>query len=315
MFSVIIVDSIAKEGVALLKQQGFKVEVLKDNSSDNIQKKVIDADALLVRTSKITREIIYAGTKLKVISRHGVGVDNIDLDAATEKGIYVTNTPIASVTSVAEHIIGMIIVLAKHMRKADMALRSGNFEVRNEYIGIELEGKTLGIVGVGKIGKKVGRIATNGLGMKVIGYDPYVKNVDNFIEITESWERVFSDSDFVSLNLPLTESTYGIVGLKEFKMMKRSAYLINCARGPVVKEVDLIEALQQRMIAGAGLDVFEQEPPKKNNPLFSMENTIVTPHMASHSHTSMVKMAVHAAQGIIEVLQDKNPSWPVNKIG
>lgn len=316
MQKVLLVDPIAAEGIDLLKQNGLQVELLQDNSVENIKKHVVDADAILVRTSKITREIIEAGTKLKVVARHGVGVDNIDLQAASEKKIPVTNTPHANTVSVAEHVMGLMIALAKNMRKTDLALRDGHFEVRNKYIGVELEGKTLGIIGLGKIGQKVGKIAAYGFGMKVIGYDPYVKpeQLDPAIEMTSDWDRIFKESDFVSLHMPLLESTRGIVGIKEFKMMKRTAYFINAARGSVANERDLIQALQEGLIAGLGTDVYDQEPPAKDNPLFSMDNTVVTPHMAAHSHDAMIKMATHAAQGVIEVLVKKEkPSWQVNR--
>lgn len=316
MQKVLLVDPIAAEGIDLLKQNGLQVELLQDNSVENIKKYVVDADAILVRTSKITREIIEAGTKLKVVARHGVGVDNIDLQAASEKKIPVTNTPHANTVSVAEHVMGLMIALAKNMRKTDLALRDGHFEVRNKYIGVELEGKTLGIIGLGKIGQKVGKIAAYGFGMKVIGYDPYVKpeQLDPAIEMTSDWDLIFKESDFVSLHMPLLESTRGIVGIKEFKMMKRTAYFINAARGSVANERDLIQALQEGLIAGLGTDVYDQEPPAKDNPLFSMDNTVVTPHMAAHSHDAMIKMATHAAQGVIEVLVKKEkPSWQVNR--
>lgn len=316
MQKVLLVDPIAAEGIDLLKQNGLQVELLQDNSVENIKKHVVDADAILVRTSKITREIIEAGTKLKVVARHGVGVDNIDLQAASEKKIPVTNTPHANTVSVAEHVMGLMLALAKNMRKTDLALRDGHFEVRNKYIGVELEGKTLGIIGLGKIGQKVGKIAAYGFGMKVIGYDPYVKpeQLDPAIEMTSDWDLIFKESDFVSLHMPLLESTRGIVGIKEFKMMKRTAYFINAARGSVANERDLIQALQEGLIAGLGTDVYDQEPPAKDNPLFSMDNTVVTPHMAAHSHDAMIKMATHAAQGVIEVLVKKEkPSWQVNR--
>jgi D-3-phosphoglycerate dehydrogenase len=314
MYNVLILDPIAPEGVALLKDHHCNVRFLQDKSLENIKQNMVDVDAILVRTTKITAEIINAGPKLKVISRHGVGVDNIDVATATKRGVYVTNTPLANTVSVAEHLIGMMIVLARQIRKADLALRDGRFEARNEYIGVELEGKTLGIIGLGKIGQKVGRIAALGLGMKVIGYDPYIKpeQLDGMITLTTNWDQVFRNSDFVSVHLPLLDSTRGIIGMNEFQMMKRSAYFINGARGAVVKEADLIRTLQDGVISGAGLDVYEQEPPLKDNPLFAMENTVVTPHMAAHSHDAMVKMATHAAQGIIEVLQGHQPSWPMN---
>ncbi len=315
MNKVLLVDPIASEGVELLKKEGFNVKLLTDRSIEALKKEIVNVDAILVRTTLISEEVISRVTKLKIIARHGVGVDNIDIQAATERGIYVTNTPTANNISVSEHIIGFMIAMAKHMRKADIALREGSFQVRSEYISTELNGKTLGIIGLGKIGCQVGRIANNGLGMRVIGYDPYInKDRIESIEITKDWNRIFKDADFISLNVPLVEETEGLLGMPEFRMMKKTAYLINCARGQVVKEKDLILALQQRLIAGAALDVFEKEPPSVDNPLFRMDNVIVTPHMAAHSEDSLIKMATHAASEIIRVLNQQEPEWPVNKI-
>ncbi len=316
MAKVLIVQPIAEEGVKLLQDQGYTVKQLADASIDNLKKEVVDSDAILIRTGEISREVIAAAKNLKVIARHGAGVDNIDLKSATEHGVQVTNTPIANNISVAEHTIGLMVALAKQIRKADLALREGRFEVRNIYIDVELAGKILGVIGLGKIGQQVASKAARGFDMKVLGFDPFLSQaeVDTLIEVTDDWERVFKEADFISLNLPLNEQTRDMIGKKEFAMMKDTAFLINCARGQIVKEEDLIEALERGEIAGAGLDVYATEPPSKDNLLFKLENTIVTPHMAAHSYESMVKMACHAAQGIIEVLNKQEPTWPVNII-
>jgi len=313
MKKVLLVDPIAQEGIALMEHAGFEVLALADRSHENILKEVVDKDAILVRTTFITEDIMDAGTKLRVIARHGVGYDNIDVGAAGKRGIVVTNSPMANLVAVAEHAIGMMIVLAKNMRKADIALRQGQFSARNVYIGQELEGKTLGLVGLGRIGQRVGQIAMNGLGMKVLGYDPYIpKNaILQGFAYTDSWEEIFSKPDFVSLHLPLIESTKGLIGMREFSLMKKNAIFINCARGSIVVEADLVAALQNNVILAAGLDVYETEPPALDNPLFTLDNVVVTPHMAAHSKEAMVKMAVHAAQGIVEVLSGKNPTWKV----
>lgn len=313
MKKVLLVDPIAQEGIALMEHAGFEVRALTDRSHEHILKEVVDKDAILVRTTFITEDIIEAGSKLRVIARHGVGYDNIDVGAAAKRGIVVTNSPMANLVAVAEHVIGMMIVLAKNMRKADIALRQGQFSARNVYIGQELEGKTLGLVGLGRIGQRVGQIAMNGLGMRVLGYDPYIPKsaIPQGFAYTDSWEEIFSKPDFVSLHLPLIESTKGLIGMREFSLMKKNAIFINCARGPIVVEADLVAALKNNVILAAGLDVFETEPPASDNPLFTLDNVLVTPHMAAHSKEAMVKMAVHAAQGIVEVLSGKNPTWKV----
>lgn len=316
MFKVVIVQPIAEEGVKKLEEQGYEVKLLEDRSIENLKKEVEDADAILVRDARIPREVIECGKKLKVISRHGVGIESIDVKAATEKGIYVTNTPTANDVSVAEHVIGLITALAKNLVIVDNAIRNGGFEIRHKCYGIQLEGKTLGILGLGKIGRKVASRAAHGLEMKVVGYDPYVKQEElgELAEVKSSIEEVLRESDFVSLNLPLTENTRELIGINEFKMMKHTAYFINCSRGQVVKEKELIEALDKGIIAGCGLDVYEIDPPLSDNPLFAMKNTVLTPHTAAHTNEAMVNMAVYAAQGIIEVLSGKQPAWPVNRL-
>lgn len=315
MAKVLIVQPIAQAGIQLLLDEGFEVKQLEHFNVDILQQEVVDVDAILVRNGNIPRAVIEKGKNLKVIARHGVGLENIDVQAATDHGVYVTNAPIANSLSVAEHVIGMILVLAKNLIRVDYALRKGNFEIRHACYGMELEGKTLSILGLGNVGRRIATKAAHGLGMKVLGFDPYIaqKDVDPLIEVTDNWEKLFKEGDFVSLNLPLNEYTRGIVANREFSLMKKSACLINCARGPIVNEEDLIDALRQGRIAGAGIDVYTIDPPPPDHPLFTMENAIVTPHSAAHTHEAMIKMATHAAQGIIEVLQGKTPTWPANK--
>lgn len=311
---VMVVQPIASEGIEMLEKEGFLVDILEDNSVETMKERVVDADAILLRTKELPREVLEQGKKLKVISRHGVGVDNIDVKAATKKGIQVTNGPAANSESVAEHTITLLLALAKNIRIADIAIRRGEFNRRDELGGVEVLNKTLGILGLGNIGRRVAQKAHLGLGMKIIGYDPYLqqKDLKSYVEFTDEWDRIFKEADFISLNLPLTEETQGVVRMREFKLMKRSAYLINCARGSVVNEKDLITALKKKIIAGAGLDVFSQEPPSDD--FFQLENTILTPHMAAHTEKALINMASHAAQGIIEVLRGKKPTWPVNKL-
>jgi len=313
---VLVVQPIAEEGIDFLKNEGLEVRQLDSCNQENILLHVEEADAILVRHAHINRQILEAAKNLKVISRHGAGLDSIDVKAATEKGIQVTYTPQANYVSVTEHVIGMMMVLAKNMRKLDIELRGGNFESRHVHYGVELEGKTLSIVGLGTIGRALAKKAVLGLGMRVIGYDPFVKTIglEPAVEVTGDWSKVFKEADFVSLNLSLTDKTKGLVGKKEFEMMNSTAYFINCSRGQVVVEEELIDALKNGLIAGAGLDVYEEDPPSADNPLFSMENTIVTPHTAAHTHEAMRKMATQAAQGIIEVLKNKPITWPANSL-
>jgi D-3-phosphoglycerate dehydrogenase len=245
-----------------------------------------------------------------------VGVDNIDLEAATRLGIWVTNAPESNSNSVAEHVIGLIIACARNTIRCDREFRDGNFEIRNQLIGMDLEGKTLGILGLGRIGTLVAKKASLGLDMKVVGYDPYISadRVAPEIQKIDNWDQVFKTCDFVTLHLPSTSETRGIVGKRELSLMKSSAYLINAARGEIVNEAELVEALKAEQIAGAGLDVFEKEPPDRDSTLLTLDNVVLSPHNAALTEESMIRMAIHAARGIDEVMSGNRPSWPVNDL-
>ncbi|MDF2522464.1 MAG: Phosphoglycerate dehydrogenase [Clostridiales bacterium] len=311
---VLIPQDITAPGKNYLIEKGYEIKMGTGITVDAIAKDVEDCDAILARTAQYPAEVFKAGKKLKVIARHGVGVDNFDVDAATELGIYVCYAPLSNGLSVAEHTITLILALAKNLVKVDKEFRNGDFEIRNRLKGMDVEGKTLGLVGLGRIGTMVAKKAALGLGMKVIGYDPFITKdkVSPEIELV-GWDEVFKNSDLVSLHLPATKETKGSVSAKEFEMMKDSAFLINCARGEIVDEAELIKALQEKKIAGAGLDVFQEEPTPKDNPLLKMENVIVTPHYATSTVEAMDRMGLHAAIGIDEVLSGKEPSWVVNK--
>lgn len=313
---VLIAQPIADEGVALLTSEGLEVRQLPSFSYEALRAAVPDVDALLVRNARVDRETMEAGIRLRVISRHGAGLDTIDLAAASERGIRVTNTPAANNVSVAEHILGMIIALAKNMTRADDAVRRGFFDFRHEFYGLELEGATLGIVGLGNVGRVLARRASLGLGMRVVAFDPFVTSppANVPVEMTSSLQELLRVSDFVSLNVALNGQTKGLIGREEIAMMKPGSCIINCARSEVVVEEALVSALRTGHLAGAGVDVFSAEPPPEDCALFALENTIVTPHMAAHTHAAMRRMAVQAAQGIVEVLNGRPVTWPANEL-
>jgi len=313
-FKVLIPQDVSQVGKDYLLERGYEIKMGTGITVEQIAKDVEDCDAILARTAPFPAEVLKAGKKLKVVARHGVGVDNIDLKTAEELGIWVTNAPLSNANSVAEHTIGFIIACARNMVRCDKEFRAGNFEIRNQLNGYDLEGKTLGLIGVGRIGTMVAKKAALGLDMKVIGYDPYVTQdkVIPQIELINDWDYIFKNADFISLHMPANEKTKGIVGMKEFEMMKPTAYFINCARGEIVNEPDLIEALKNKKIAGAALDVFSSEPLPMDSPLFKLDNLIMTPHNAALTKEATMRMALHAAIGIDEVLSGKKPSWPVN---
>jgi D-3-phosphoglycerate dehydrogenase len=313
-YKILIPQDVSETGKAYLRDKGYEIKMGSGISFETLKNEVRDCHGILARTARYPAEVLRAGTHLKVIGRHGVGVDNIDIAAATELGIYVTNAPESNAGSVAEHTIGLIIAAARHLVQCDAALRSGNFEIRNQMIGNDIEGKVLGLIGVGRIGRLVARKAGIGLSMKVIGFDPFVDPaLVPEVEFTDSMEGVLKNADFVSLHLPVNEKTMGLIDKARMLMMKPSAYLLNVARGGIVHENDLVEILTEKRIAGAALDVFAEEPPSPSNPLFKLENVTVTPHNAALTRECMDRMAVHAAQGIDEVLSGRTPTWPVNE--
>jgi D-3-phosphoglycerate dehydrogenase len=314
-YKILIPQPIAEEGKNYLRERGYEIKISTGYTVDILKEDVKDCDAILMRTAQLPAEVLQAGKRLKVIGRHGVGVDNIDLDTATELGIYVVNAPESNANTVAEHTIGLIIACAKKISFFDGETRKGNFGIRDQVRGVDLKGKTVGIVGFGAIGSLVAKKAIFGFDMSVIVYDPYLAKDKVSAEITliDSWEKLFQTADFATLHLPSTPDTKGCVGKDEFAMMKYTAFLINAARGEIVNEADLITALQEKMIAGAGLDVYAQEPPVKDNPLFQLDNVILTPHNAALTKECAIRTAIHAAMGIDDVLSGRTPKWPVNK--
>ena len=275
-----------------------------------------DVDAIVIRaTGAITRRLIEAAPRLKVIGRHGVGLETIDLQAARERGVRVVYTPEGNSESVAEHFVGMALVLSKRMYEADRALRAGRWHVRHEFIGGELHGKTLGVVGFGHIGRAIARICHHGFAMPVRYHDLLAAPPQVEAELgarRASLDELLAASDFVSLNLPLTAETRHCIGRDQLRRMKPTACLVNLARGPVWDEAAVVEALDQGWIAGAGTDVFEQEPADPGNPLFRHERFVCTPHMSSHTDEAMRRMSL-VAEDVLAVLQGREPRWPADR--
>jgi len=287
--------------------QGTSVE------PEEIIRQAQGCSAILIRSAKITAEIMDAIPTLKVVAKHGMGVDNIAVDHATEKGILVVNAPFSNLNAVAEHIVMLLIGLSKRVVRMDKLLRAGQYAQRNTYKTIELKGSTVGIIGMGKISRLVVKKLA-GFEMNMIAADPYVTQDDvaDLPVTMVSAEEVYTKSDFVIIHTSLFPSTYHLVGAEQFKMMKPTAYIINAARGPVIDEEAMIAALNAGEIAGAGLDVFEQEPPAVDNPLFAMDNTIVSPHNAALSDGALRAMAMDSSMGITEYLTGKPVTYPVN---
>ncbi len=315
---VFVTRKIPKKGIELLRRH-FLVKIYQKNqviSRKELLKEVKQCDALLcLLTEKIDAEILNANPKLKVISNYAVGYDNVDVKAATAKGIPVCNTPGVLENAVAEHTFALMLALAKRIAEADSFVRAGKYKRWEPMLllGTELEGKTLGIIGLGRIGAGVAERAKKGMGIKVLYHD--IRRNKQFEKEYQakyvSKEELLKRSDFVSLHVPLLPSTRHLIGKEELKLMKKTAYLINTSRGPVVDEKALVEALQKKHIAGAGLDVYENEP-KLTPGLTKLKNVVLTPHTASATVEARTAMSELAAQNIIDVLQGKKAKFTVN---
>ena len=309
---VLIPSDISEAGKQYLRDRGYEIKMGHGLSEDCIIADARGCDAILVRNEPITRRILENIPSVKVLSKHGVGLDKIDLQAAAEQNLWVTNGPMSNAVAVAEHTVMLLLACAKKLVRFDLAIRSGESNIRNTVKGIDVEGKTIGIIGCGKIGSMVAKKCIFGFGMRAVGYDPFLPSEARMpeMEYTDRLEEVFRVADFVSLHVPATEQNTGFVNQELLSLMKPTAYLINAARGSIINEPDLYEALKSEKIAGAGLDVYAQEPPSPENPLFTLPNITVTPHNASLTHETTDRMGLHAAQGIDEVLSGKTPTWP-----
>lgn len=297
----------SNEPLALLQNNGFEIERREKVDADGLK----GFEAIVVGVQRITREMLL-NSSVKIIAKHGVGVDNIDLEAATELGIPVTVTPNANAVSVAELTIGFIFALSKKLIDLHNNLYQKRQFVSN--VGLELHGKILGIVGFGSIGKEVAKRALC-LGMRVLVYDPYVEE-SNLRELgVEKMEldELLRQSDFVSLHVPLNESTRHLIDREKISLMKRTAYLINTARGGVVDEKALAEALKSGQIAGAALDVFDVEPLPADSPFFDCPNVIMTPHVGAHTYEAILRMNMMAAESIVDFFNGKIPKHVVNR--
>jgi D-3-phosphoglycerate dehydrogenase len=305
---VLVREPIAEAGVDLLRRR-FDVDV--DGDSD-LAATIGRYDGIVVRSAtKITAELIERAERLKVIGRAGVGVDNVDVDAATRRGIIVANAPESTVISAAEHTIGLLVALSRNIPQAHAALKQGRWE-RGRYGGTELAGKTLGVLGFGRIGQQVARRAI-GLGMRVVGHDPFVSK-ERFRELGvdrgESAEDVLRAADFLTLHLPLTPDTAGSIGAEAFAQMRVGARLVNAARGELVDEAALLEALRSGKLAGAALDVFAQEP--YSGTLLELDNVVVTPHLAASTEEAQDRAGVIVAEQVAAALEGQLVTNAVN---
>lgn len=309
---VLVPEKLAESGIELLKKD-FEVDVKLGLSTEELLEAIGDYDGLIIRSAtQVTAQVIARADRLRAIGRAGIGVDNIDIEAATKRGILVANAPESNTVAAAEHTLGLMLAVARYIPVADATLRNGEWN-RSAYKGVEVSGKTLGLVGLGHVGAIVARGAL-GMGMRVLAYDPYVSE-DRIKEMgvrrAETTDEVFEQADFVSLHVPRTPQTTGMVNTESLKKMKESAYLINVARGGIVDEADLYDALKAGEIAGAALDVFVKEP-ETESPIFSLPNVVVTPHLGASTAEAQDRAGVTAAEQVATALRGGVPVHAIN---
>jgi D-3-phosphoglycerate dehydrogenase len=310
---VIVAQKLKQEILDMLSQVGV-VEIVKEGDVEDLKAKLPGAECIILGTwVKLNAEMLALADGLKVISRTGVGVDNVDVEEATKKGIMVLNTPTANAISVAEHTISFICALSKYIVYLDTAIRNNNFKARRQYLPVDLDGKVLGLIGFGTIGKQVAHKCNAAFNMKALAYDPWVKTAPDYTTLVDSMDEVFKNADFISIHLPLLPTTRNLVNAEKLSMIKPSAFLINTSRGGIVDEVALADALKNGTIAGAALDVFESEPPSSESPLLKLPNIIMTPHSAALTQECTVRVAMCAAQGVIDYLNGTTPEFIYNR--
>ncbi|MAG34802.1 MAG: hydroxyacid dehydrogenase [Dehalococcoidia bacterium] len=314
MPSVLVVEPIHDHGLALLGEAGTLV-VAPDPSRETVQPLLGDAAVVVLRATQLTAEMIDAAAHLRVIGRHGVGYDNVDVAMATARGIPVVYTPEANSESVAEHAFGLMIALSKTIVSGDRLLQRGGYASRHKLRGFELVGRVLGVVGCGRIGARLAQMARAAFDMRIVGFDPYLdgpRAATLGIELVSDLKTLLHQADVVSIHTPLTAATTGLIGADELVAMKGSAYLINTSRGGVVDELALAAAIRDGQLAGAGLDVLAEEPPPADHPLLALDNVIVTPHVATHTEEALRRTSEHVAAGVLAVLRGERPQWCVN---
>jgi D-3-phosphoglycerate dehydrogenase len=298
---ILVSDSLSKQGVELLQKAGFTVDVKTKLSKDELLQEIKQYDGLIVRSAtKVTAEVIGVADRLKVVGRAGSGLDNVDTQAATRRGIVVMNTPGGNTVTTAEHTMAMIFAMTRRIPQATASMKAGKWE-KEKFMGVELYNKTLGIIGIGQIGGYLVKLA-QGLSMNVIAYDPYLAEERARKMGVESVElgELFRRADIISVHTPLTAETKSMINATTIGQMKPGVMIVNCARGGIVNEADLCEALKTKRVAAAAFDVFEEEPVKPGNPLLSLDNFICTPHIGASTTEAQENVAVGIAEQIVD---------------
>ncbi|MBR4216475.1 MAG: phosphoglycerate dehydrogenase, partial [Candidatus Methanomethylophilaceae archaeon] len=314
MVKILVSDSLSKEGLEILENSGYQVDVKTGMSEDELCSVIGDYDCLIIRSgTKVTAKVIEAADNLRIIGRAGVGVDNIDVPAATAKGILVMNTPSANILSAAKHSCAMLLALARNIPFAHEAVHKGEWK-RSKFTGVEMNGKILGIIGVGRVGGEVAK-RMKAFNMTLIGYDPFLpKEVADAIGVRlTTLEEVITTADFMTIHTPLLPETRNMISLEQFKMMKPNARIANVARGGIVNEDDLYTALKEKIIAGAAFDVWCNEPlTEDESKLLELDNLVTTPHLGASTVEAQERVAVEIAEHAIMYLKDDIISNAIN---
>lgn len=310
-FTLLVTESMSDKGMDWLRSQGVTVKYGRGIDPATLVEDLQGCQAVITRLAVMDRAVLEKAPELRVIARHGAGVDSVDVDYCREHGITVLRNVGTNSVAVAEHAVTLIMTLAKKIKIRENLYRADQFDKGRKVKAIELQGKTLGLVGIGHIGSITAGICKNGLGMRVLAFDPYVRpGTIPGIELVSTKKELFSQADFISVHVPATPETKNSIGKAEFDCMKPTAFFINTARGTIVDENALIEALREGKIAGAGLDVTVEEPTSMDNPLFGFENVIMTPHNAGSSEDSLVRASMAAAKGCYAVINGLDVEEP-----
>jgi D-3-phosphoglycerate dehydrogenase len=311
MTRVLVCDELAPNALEALRARGLEVEeALKHSPAELLTRVRRGYDAILVRSAtKISAEIIQATPGLKLIGRAGVGIDNVDVEAATRRGVLVINAPASNTTATAELTLGLIFALARHLVRAERTTRGASWD-KKALLGTELAGSTLGVIGLGRIGRAVA-LRAHALSMRVLGYDPHLTQNPPHIACV-SLERLLSESDFVTLHVPYSDSTHHLLSRERLLAMKRGARLINCARGGLIDEQALLECLQSGQIGAAALDVLEQEPPSAQHPLLGREDVLVTPHIGASTRQAQAAVSLELVEGVLAFFLENRAVSPIN---
>lgn len=304
---ILVSDKLAQEGLAILKaEKDFQVDVKTDLKPEELKKIVGEYDAIIIRSATtLTEDIIEAAENLKVIGRAGVGLDNVDLKAATKKGVVAMNTPAGNTTATAEHTMSMILSLSRNIPQANASMKSGKWD-RNKFNGVELYGKTIGIIGLGRIGSTLAKFA-KGFGMHIMAYDPYLsmEAVQQRGVESVTLDELYRKADYITVHIPKTTETKNLISTKEIAKMKSSVRIINCARGGIIDEAALAKALEEGKIAGCALDVFDEEPLPLDSPLRKFDNCVLTPHLGASTSEAQINVAIEIAECVRDALKGR----------